>query len=115
MVARIRGGPEMNPFDAGVSMTSVRQFVCASFAFAITIAATLPAEAGRQVHGGDVARLLMGRAFKIECIDGTHGRGQITQAGVINVLYRRPQSQAEETDRAAMRVKGVEICLAWKQ
>ena len=105
----------MNRFGAGVSMTSVRQFVCASFAFAITIAATLPAEAGRQVHGGDVARLLMGRAFKIECVDGTNGRGQITQAGVINVLYRRPQSQNEETDRAAMRVKGVEICLAWKQ
>ena len=57
------------------------------------IGATLPAEAGRQVHGGDVARLLMGRAFKIECVDGTHGRGQITQAGVINVLYRRPQGQ----------------------
>ena len=105
----------MISFNAGVSMTSVRQFVCASFSFAFVVGATLPAEAGRQVHGGDVARLLMGRAFKIECVDGTHGRGQITQAGVINVLYRRPQSQSEESDRAAMRVKGVEICLAWKQ
>jgi hypothetical protein len=95
-------------------MASARQFVCAGFAVSMMIGATLPAEAGRQVHGGDVARLLMGRAVKIECVDGTHGRGQITQAGVINVLYRRPQSQREETDRAAMRVKGVEICLAWK-
>jgi hypothetical protein len=95
-------------------MTSVRQFVCASFAVGMMIGASLPAEAGRQVHGGDVARLLMGRSVKIECVDGTQGRGQITQAGVINVLYRRPQSQHEETDRAAMRVKGVEICLAWK-
>ena len=102
-------------FSFSVSMASARQFVCAGFAAAIMIGATLPAEAGRQVHGGDVARLLMGRAVKIECVDGTQGRGQITQAGVINVLYRRPQSQREETDRAAMRVKGVEICLAWKQ
>jgi hypothetical protein len=102
-------------FSFSVSMASARQFVCASFAVSMMIGATLPAEAGRQVHGGDVARLLMGRAVKIECVDGTQGRGQITQAGVINVLYRRPQSQREESDRAAMRVKGVEICLAWKQ
>jgi hypothetical protein len=101
-------------FSAGVSMASARHLVCAGFAAAITIGATSVADAGRQVHGGDVARLLMGRTVKIECVDGTQGRGQISQAGVINVLYRRPQSPREETDRAAMRVKGVEICLAWK-
>ena len=105
----------MISFGADASMTSGRKFVCAGFAVAMMIGATLPAEAGRQVHGGDVARLLMGRSVKIECVDGTKGRGQITQAGVINVLYRRPQGQAEESDRATMRVKGVEICLAWKQ
>jgi hypothetical protein len=79
------------------------------------IGATLRAEAGRQVHGSDVARLLQGRSFRIDCVDGTHGRGQISRSGVINVLYRRPQEQREETDRAVMRVRGVEICLAWKQ
>ena len=83
----------MFSFSAGVSMASARRFVCAGFAAAIIVGATQPAEAGRQVHGGDVARLLMGRAVKIECVDGTQGRGQISQAGVINVLYRRPQSQ----------------------
>jgi hypothetical protein len=96
-------------------MASPRRIVCAAFAVGMTIGATLPAEAGRQVHGGDVARLLSGRSFRIECMDGTHGRGQISQSGVINVLYRRPQEQREETDRAVMRVRGVEICLAWKQ
>jgi len=96
-------------------MTSPRRVVCAAFAVGMIIGATLPAEAGRQVHGGDVARLLSGRTFRIDCVDGTHGRGQVTQAGVINVLYRRPQEQREETDRAVMRVRGVEICLAWKQ
>ena len=105
----------MFSFSVDASMASARRFVCAGFSAAIVIGATLPAEAGRQVHGGDVARLLMGRAVKIECVDGTQGRGQISQTGVINVLYRRPQSEREESDRAAMRVKGVEICLAWKQ
>jgi len=97
------------------SMTNFRRTVCAGIAVGALSAAILPAEAGRQVHGGDVARMLMGRNFKIECVDGTQGRGQVTQAGMINVLYRRPQVQREEADHAAMRVKGVEICLAWKQ
>ena len=98
-----------------VSMTSLRRVVCGAFAAALMVGATLPAEAGRQVHGGDVARLLMGRSFRIECVDGTEGRGQISQAGVVNVLYRRPQVPREESDHAVMRVRGVEICLAWKQ
>jgi hypothetical protein len=96
-------------------MASPRRVVCAAFAVGMIVGATLPAEAGRQVHGGDVARLLTGRAFRIDCVDGTHGRGQVSQAGVVNVLYRRPQDQREEADRAVMRVRGVEICLAWKQ
>ena len=59
--------------------------------------------------------MLMGRAFHIECVDGTQGRGQISQNGQINVAYRRPSDPREEKDAAMMRVKGVEICLAWKQ
>jgi len=103
------------------SMTRRKSFVCASLAVALvagamTFGATSPAFAGRQVHGGDVARLLSGRAFRIECIDGTTGRGQVSVAGVANVSYRRPSmSGPEETDYAVVRVKGTEICLAWKQ
>jgi len=58
---------------------------------------------------------LTGKAFRIECIDGTVGRGAVSTAGVANVSYRRPSDQREEHDNAVMRVKGVEICLAWKQ
>ena len=29
--------------------------------------------------------------------------------------YRRSSDQREERDNAVLRVKGVEICLAWKQ
>jgi len=64
-------------------MTRRQSFVFASFAVAmmvgaITFGATSPAFAGRQVHASDVARLLSGRAFRIECIDGTIGRGQVS-------------------------------------
>ena len=92
-------------------MTRRQSFVCASFAVAmmvgaITFSATSPAFAGRQVHGSDVARLLSGRAFRIECVDGTIGRGQVSVAGVANVSYRRPSmSGPEETDYAVVRVK----------
>jgi len=102
-------------------MTRRKSFVCASFAVtmvagAMTFGGTSSAVAGRQVHGSDVARLLSGRTFRIECVDGTVGRGQVSMAGVANVAYRRPSmSGPEETDHAVVRVRGVEICLAWKQ
>ena len=97
-------------------MPRLQSVVCAGFVIAISLIAVSPASAGRQVQGGDVARLLTGKAFRIECVDGTQGRGQVSQQGVVNVSYRRPSmSGPEETDHAVMRVRGVEICLAWKQ
>ena len=89
--------------------------VYAGLVLTMVLAAASPAVAGRQVHGGDVARLLTGKAFRIECVDGTEGKGQINQHGQINVSYHRPSDRREETDSAILRVKGVEICLAWKQ
>ncbi|MBM3527150.1 MAG: hypothetical protein FJX62_03605 [Alphaproteobacteria bacterium] len=72
--------------------------------------------AERQVHGGDVARLLAGRAFQIQCVDGTRGKGEFAQSGgLVTVSYRRPHGPPQESDRATVRVKGVEICLAWRQ
>ena len=97
------------------SMPRLSISLSAILAAAISITAASSALAGRQVHGGDVARLLTGRAFHIECVDGTQGRGQISQTGQINVAYRRPSESHEERDAAVLRVKGVEICLAWKQ
>jgi hypothetical protein len=96
-------------------MPKLQGVVCAGFVFAMSLVAVSPAFAGRQVHGGDVARILTGKAFRIECVDGTTGRGQISEHGVANVSYRRPSDQREERDNAVLRVKGVEICLAWKQ
>jgi len=101
--------------STGAIMPMLKTFVCAGFAVAMTFTSVLPAAAGRQVHGGDVARLLTGKAFRIECVDGTVGRGQISPRGVANVSYRRPSDAREESDNAVLRVRGVEICLAWKQ
>ncbi len=97
----------------GASMPRLQNFVVVSFATAITLGASA-ASAGRQVHGGDVARVLAGRAFQIECVDGTQGRGQISPHGAISVSYRR-SSGPEQNDHANVKVQGVEICLAWKQ
>lgn len=92
-------------------------FVLACLLIGFSLAAT-SAVAGRQVHGGDVARILSGRQFQIECIDGTVGRGQVNQHGMASVSYRRPsapRTKPEEFDNAVVRVKGVEICLNWRQ
>jgi hypothetical protein len=72
---------------------------------AATLGGMLPAFAGRQVRGDDVARVLSGKAFHIECVDGTHG--------AVSVAYRRASGTPEEIDHANMRVCGVEICLSW--
>jgi hypothetical protein len=97
-------------------MSRRTNFIVAAAALGIALTWLSDAFAGRQVQGGDVARMLSGRAFHIECVDGTVGRGQVSSAGVANVSYRRPSARGpEEQDHAMVRVKGIEICLAWKQ
>ena len=102
--------------DIKASMPSQRRVVCA--AAALVLAATLPALAGQQISAADVARLLTGRKFQIECVDGTMGHGQVSRHGVASVVYRRPSappSQPAEYDNAVVRVRGEQICLAWRQ
>lgn len=96
-------------------MPGLRIAVVAALAAAAVASTTIPATAGRQVHGGDVARVLAGKSFRIECVDGTQGRGQFSTQGAVSVSYRRPTAGVEENDHAAVRVRGVEICLSWKQ
>jgi hypothetical protein len=101
--------------DMHASMPSPRRLVCAALAIAMVLAATESTFAGRQVRGDDVAKLLTGKQFQIECIDGTVGRGQVNQYGVASVSYRRDSSKPEEYDNAVVRVRGVDICLAWRR
>jgi hypothetical protein len=104
--------------DMRASKPRLQNFICAGFAMAIVLAAMVPAFAGRQVRGDDVARLLTGKQFQIECVDGTIGRGQVNQYGLASVSYRRPSMptrKPDEYDNAVVRVRGVEICLAWRR
>jgi hypothetical protein len=104
--------------DEGASMPRRRSFVVAGLATAAALCAATSAFAGRQVHGGDVARVLAGKAFGIECVDGTQGRGKFSQQGAVSVSYRRPSSPRgtpDEHDHANVQVRGVEICLSWRQ
>jgi hypothetical protein len=100
--------------STGVSMPRRNSFVLAGIVAGVAIGAASDA-AARQVHGGDVARVLAGKAFHILCVDGTRGRGEFSQTGAVTVSYRRPNGSPLEHDRAVVRVKGVEICLAWRQ
>ena len=96
-------------------MPRLKGLVVAGFAMAMTFGGWETAAAERQVHGGDVARVLAGRAFNIECVDGTQGRGQVSTHGAISVSYRRAANAPEQSDHASVKVQGVEICLSWKQ
>jgi hypothetical protein len=72
-------------------MANRKNHVLAVAVLALAFTSVPEAFAGRQVHGGDVARLLSGRAFHIECIDGTVGRGQVTRQALpmcITVAHR---------------------------
>jgi hypothetical protein len=97
------------------TMTKRKHFVLAGLTLVLAVTGAAPAFSGRQIHGGDVARLLTGRDFRVECIDGTQGRGQVSADGMASVSYRRPSDRREASDYAVLRVRGAEICLAWRQ
>ena len=87
----------------------------AGFAVALTLATTPAALAGNRVHAADVAKVLSGKNFRIDCIDGTHGRGQVTDQGIANLSYRRPADGREASDSTLIQVKGVDMCLSWQR
>lgn len=101
--------------NAGVMMSVFHGAAGAGLVMAMMLAVTPPAAAGREVNANDVVRLLSGKAFRIQCVDGTQGHGQINRRGMVNVSYRRPSETQSESDHAVLRVRGSEICLAWTQ
>jgi hypothetical protein len=81
-------------------------------------AVSSPALAERPISGAEAARLLAGKQFMIQCVDGTQGYGVFTNQGVVNVAYRRfnaSRDTPDQRDRATVRARGHEICLAWKE
>jgi hypothetical protein len=88
-----------------------------AFVAAAVMIAT-PASADRFITGAEAQRALAGKAFRLHCIDGTHGRGFFHTKGVVTVSYKRPaanEDAAETLDRAVVRANGDQICLAWKE
>ena len=54
----------------------------------------------------------------IQCVDGTQGYGAFNAHGVVTVAYRRSHFRSDAPDmrdRATVRARGNEICLAWKE
>ena len=82
------------------------------------LVASSAAFAERPLSGAEAARLLAGKQFLIQCVDGTQGYGVFNQHGVVNVAYRRMHTHRDAPDlrdRATVRPRGNEICLAWKE
>ena len=80
--------------------------------------ASWPASAERPISGAEAQRLLSGKQFLIQCVDGTQGYGVFNQHGIVNVAYRRMSTRSDAPDmrdRATVRARGHEICLAWKE
>lgn len=81
-------------------------------------AASVPARAERPITGAEAQRLLSGKQFLIQCVDGTQGHGVFNSHGTVTVAYRRfnaPNGMPDQRDRATVRARGHEICLAWKE
>jgi hypothetical protein len=96
-------------------MPSRSSLALAGVAVALTLTATPAAFAGHRVHAADVAKVLAGKNFRIHCIDGTQGRGEVTDQGIANLSYRRPTDGREASDSTMLQVKGVDMCLSWRQ
>ena len=94
------------------------RIVLACFALVTAVlAGSSPSLAERSISGAEAQRILTGKQFQIQCVDGTAGYGHFG-AGVVTVAYRRfnaPSHAPDMRDRATVRTRGHEICLAWKE
>lgn len=92
--------------------------VLSSVVVAISLVTAAPALAERPLTGAEAQRLLSGKQFLIQCVDGTQGYGAFNTHGVVTVAYRRSHFRSDAPDmrdRATVRARGNEICLAWKE
>ena len=96
----------------------VRNILATFAVVSSALLASYPASAERPISGAEAQRLLTGKQFLIQCVDGTQGHGVFNQHGIVNVAYRRFNTHRDAPDmrdRATVRARGHEICLAWKE
>ena len=98
-------------------MPKLRNFVVASFAMAVMLGGSLSVAAGTAgSRRRRRPRARRPRHSRIECVDGTQGRGQVSEAGLVSVSYRRARPGRGATrPRQCAGAGRPEICLAWKQ
>jgi hypothetical protein len=92
--------------------------ILVSFALLSSAFVAAPAYAERPISGAEAQRLLSGKQLLIQCVDGTQGYGVFNSHGIVNVAYRRMTTRSDAPDmrdRATVRARGHEICLAWKE
>lgn len=87
------------------------------FAFALLLASIAPALADAQLQGAEAQRLLDGKRFSFNCVNGTTGfasyAGQTATA-----LYKMPsarETDLEENDRAHVQASGDALCIRWQR
>ena len=94
------------------------KIVTRTLLLSVALLGSSQALADKPLTGAEAQRLLSGKRFQMQCVDGTRGFGTVSGSGVINVAYKRAagrEDAMEERDRATVRPHGNEICLSWKQ
>jgi hypothetical protein len=89
----------------------------ASLALTFVILAPAAALADKALTGAEMQKALSGKRFNLACADGTKGSGSYS-GGVAKAAYTRPSSRDDagsDTDQAAVRAHGPEICLSWQK
>ena len=84
---------------------------------ALSLLAPAMAVADKTLTGAEMQKALSGKRFNLACADGTKGSGSY-RGGVAHASYTRPSSRDDagsDTDQAAVRAQGHEICLSWKK
>lgn len=88
---------------------------------AVLLAATayaLPVLAERILTGPEVQKLLAGRRFDFQCMDGTRGYANYDGNGSANAVYRMStarETDMETADKGVVRMAGENICIRWQQ
>jgi hypothetical protein len=114
----LRAAQFMHVWFTGATMPKLIHIVPSTAFVAVVLAFSTPSFAQRPISGAEAQRLLTGKQFMIQCVDGTQGYGVFNNHGIVTVAYRRFSTRNDAPDlrdRATVRARGNEICLAWKE
>ncbi len=87
------------------------------FAFALLLASMAPALADAPLQGAEAQRLLDGKRFSFNCVNGTTGFA--SYAGeTATALYKMPsarETDLEENDLGHVQASGDALCIRWQR